>query len=138
MTEEAMRKDFEAAAPSLGLTDLCRNGSLGGLARTYWDGCTEAAWLAWQAATRAAAPAWLPIESAPKDGSKMLLSNGLTVSEGEWLHAEPYIREHRDLDGRYVGQDESDGFDGWMDYDGGMLPEPTLYMPLPPVPEAKP
>lgn len=74
---------------------------------------------------------WQPIETAPKDGTHVLLSNGFSVAEGWWEHVEPYIREKRDVDGRYIDQDEHDGFDGWLDFIGGMLPEPTHYMPLP-------
>jgi hypothetical protein len=43
-------------------------------------------------------------------------------------------REKRDLEGRYIDQDEHDGFDGWLDCDGGMQPDPTHWMPLPPPP----
>lgn len=74
---------------------------------------------------------WRDIATAPKDGTDILLSNGATVAEGHWLHAEPYIRERRDLDGRYIDQDESDGHDGWVDWSGGMRPEPTHWMPIP-------
>lgn len=88
---------------------------------------------------RPVAPAgWLPIETAPKNGTPVLLTNGKTVAHGEWLHQEAYIRERRDLDGRYIDQDEFDGFDGWVDWTGGMLPEPTHWMPLPPPPGASP
>lgn len=76
---------------------------------------------------------WLPIETAPKD-RPIFLSNGETVAQGEWLSQPAYIREHRDLEGHYIDQDEFDGFDGWIDYAGGMLPEPTHWMPLPPAP----
>ena len=55
------------------------------------------------------------------------------MAQGYWLHAEPYIRERRDLEGRYIDQDESDGYDGWIDFMGGMLPEPDRWRPLPPV-----
>lgn len=75
--------------------------------------------------------AWRPIETAPKDATDILLTNGESVSVGHWLHVEPYIREIRDLDGRYIDQDESDGHDGWIDWGGGMIPEPTGWMPLP-------
>lgn len=75
---------------------------------------------------------WLMIESAPKDGTDVLLSNGVTVAQGHWLHAEGYIREHRDIEGRYIDQDESEGYDGWIDWSGGMLPEPTHWKPVPP------
>ena len=77
---------------------------------------------------------WQPIETAPKDGTQIILTNGVSVAQGEWLHQEPYARENRDLDGRYISQDEFDGFDGWIDFVGGMLPEPTHWQPLPPPP----
>lgn len=78
---------------------------------------------------------WQPIETAPKEkDAPLLLTNGESVSQGWWMDEPGYIREHRDLDGRYIGQDESDGYTGWMDCGGGMLPEPTHWMPLPPPP----
>lgn len=80
---------------------------------------------------------WQPIETAPKDGTQVMLTNGISVAHGNWLHAEPFIREIRDLEGRYIDQDESDGYDGWIDFIGGMMPEPTLWMPLPTPPESK-
>ena len=94
------------------------------------------------ARTMSAAPAvaapeprrWQPIETAPKDGTDIMLSNGAVVAEGHWLHVEGGIREHRDLEGRYIGQDEDEGYDGWIDWFGGMLPEPTHWMPLPAAP----
>lgn len=74
---------------------------------------------------------WQPIETAPKDGTDIMLSNGVVVAEGHWLHREGGITERRDLDGRYIDQDEDEGYDGWIDWFGGMLPEPTHWMPLP-------
>ena len=79
----------------------------------------------------AAREGWQPIETAPKDGTHIILSNGATVAEGWWEYQEPYIREKRDIDGRYIDQEESDGFDGWLDCQGGMQPDPTQWMPLP-------
>ncbi len=78
---------------------------------------------------------WQPIETAPKDGTQVILTNGVSVAQGNWLHSEPFIREHRDLEGRYIDQDESDGYDGWIDFIGGMMPEPTHWMPLPTPPK---
>lgn len=78
---------------------------------------------------------WQPIETAPKDGTAILLTNGKDVAEGHWFFEEGGTTEHRDLDGRYIGQTESDGYDGWMDWDGGMQPDPTHWMPLPAPPE---
>ena len=80
---------------------------------------------------------WQPIETAPKDGTQVMLTNGISVAHGNWLHAEPFIREIRDLEGRYIDQDESDGYDGWIDFIGGMMPEPTLWMPLSTPPQSK-
>jgi hypothetical protein len=74
--------------------------------------------------------AWQPIEIAPRDGTPILMTNGKQVAQGQWISDPGYIRERRDIDGRYIGQDESDGYDGWMDYDGGM-PDPTHWQPLP-------
>lgn len=78
---------------------------------------------------------WQPISTAPKDGTHIILSNGLSVAEGWWEHVDAYIREKRDLEGRYIDQDEHDGFDGWLDCGGGMQPDPTHWMPLPPPPK---
>jgi len=78
---------------------------------------------------------WQPIETAPKDGTHILLSNGESVSHGHWLYVAAYSREIRDMEGFYVDQDESDGYDGWIDFVGGMLPDPTHWMPLPPPPK---
>lgn len=88
----------------------------------------------------AASPAqegWQPIETAPKvKDAPLLLTNGVSVAQGWWMDEPGYIREKRDLDGRYIDQDESDGYTGWMDCDGGMLPEPTHWRPLPAPPAA--
>jgi hypothetical protein len=79
----------------------------------------------------ASVEAWQPIETAPKDGTEVMLSNGEIVSQGRWCSIDPYIREQRDLEGRYIDQDESDGFDGWLDSSGGMQPDPTDWQPMP-------
>lgn len=77
---------------------------------------------------------WKPISSAPKDGTDILLTNGVHVSCGHWHYDEGGTTEHRDLDGRYIGQDDRDGFAGWLDWMGGMTPNPTHWMPLPAAP----
>lgn len=82
-------------------------------------------------ALAARAPQWLPIEQAPKDGTQLLLTNGKDVAQGWWEIQPPFFKEHRDLDGRYIDQTEFDGFEGWLDHSGGMLPKPTHFMPLP-------
>ena len=130
MTE---REEFEAWAieHDLDLTAISDN--------QYSDCNTDFAWLAWQASRRTTPDreAWQPIETAPKDGTQVLLSNGTDVEQGWWIHDEGGIIEHRDMDGRYTGQTESDGFIGWWDVSGCMQPEPTHWMPLPIPPQEK-
>ena len=72
---------------------------------------------------------WLPIETAPKNGAEIIMSNGKDVSAGSWFkgHDGTY-----DRDGA-PNCDEKDAC--WMDWSGGMLPEPTHWMPLPPAPQ---
>ena len=89
-----------------------------------------------RAALAPAVPQWMPIEAAPKDGTEVLLSNGTDVSAGHWLHLEGGIHERRDLEGRYIDQDEDEGYDGWIDWSGGMNPKPSHWMPLPAPPGA--
>ncbi len=107
-------------------------------------------WLAAPVAVQPAPVAWHDIASAPKDGTEILLyapaceHQGKPVpqriTQGYWLTKKAYIREIRDLEGRYIDQDEFDGFDGWMSSDGGFTDEdpPTHWMPLPPAPDASP
>jgi hypothetical protein len=80
---------------------------------------------------------WQAIETAPRDGTRIILSKPGMVSVGEWLHEEGGTREYRDADGRYIGQDDSDGFDGWMDWEGGYQ-DWTHWMPLPTPPTEQP
>jgi hypothetical protein len=79
---------------------------------------------------------WRSIDSAPTDGTQIMLTNGITVAQGWYEFAAPHIQEIRDIDGRYIDQVESDGFDGWLDCTGGMQPAPIYWQPMlaPPVP----
>jgi hypothetical protein len=79
--------------------------------------------------------AWRPIETAPKDGTWILMTNGVDVAGGQWIRDEGGTTEYRDEDGRYLGQDDRDDFEGWMDWMGG-IPSPTHWMPLPAPPAA--
>lgn len=102
----------------------------------YWYGhvygYTAAQMEAYAAAKVREAQAWQPIETAPKDGTNIILADGKHATVGNWYHEEPYIHEYRDLGGNYAGQDEGDGFNGWVDWSGGITP--THWMPLPPPP----
>jgi len=73
---------------------------------------------------------WRPIAEAPKDGTEIILSNGKDVSAGSWFGGDEGTC---DRDGAPNG-DERDA--GWMDWSGGMLPEPTHFMPIPAAPGA--
>lgn len=72
---------------------------------------------------------WQPIETAPKDGTHIMLSDGTSVTVGHWLYQPGGTTEYRDLDGRWIGQDDRDEFAGWIDWMGGITP--THWMPLP-------
>ena len=71
---------------------------------------------------------WQPIETAPRDGTEILMTNGVDVSSGQWFseYGGTYDQE---------GAPNGDGCDaGWTDWSGGMQPDPTHWMPLPPPP----
>ena len=68
---------------------------------------------------------WQPIETAPRDGTEILMTNGVNVSSGQWFseYGGTYDQE---------GAPNGDGCDdGWSDWSGGMQPDPTHWMPLP-------
>lgn len=91
---------------------------------------------------------WQPINTAPKDGTDILLYRDADMHEGKpvparrtvgsWLHEQGGTTEYRDLDGHYVGQNDRDGFDGWISWDGGFIEgkPPTHWMPMPGPPSA--
>lgn len=128
---------FEVWAQESGVGGIEKNGA------RFLDSFTQVAWCAWQAGQSQAAPAkaegWMPIETAPRDGSQIMLSNGVNVSQG-WYVNEPCGTEvFRDEEGRYLDEKYHEGYQGFLDCEGGMLPEPTHWMsvPTPPSPPAK-
>lgn len=79
-----------------------------------------------------AVPQWLPIETAPKDGSHLILACNGESFIGFWF--ELPFKEFRDVDGFYVGQQDAEA--NWLRIADGDQCEPTHWMPLPAAPGA--
>lgn len=117
------REEFEAALPQMGqftMQDVFKSVERreDGLYKLV---AVEAAWRAWQAAQAAQPaemPAWLPIESAPKDGATII------VKLSEW---NPAVTTARFRDGNW-----------WRDNNGyGYTVQciPTVWMQPPAAPD---
>ncbi len=78
-----------------------------------------------QTAHPAKGDGWLPIESAPKDGTHVFVSLGIHVTIGRW--AEHFSAHHF-----------SDTSAGWYCDELNRRIEPTHWMPLPPAPKEAP
>lgn len=80
---------------------------------------------------------WRPIETAPKDGSEILLGAAGRVTFGYWLKPSDVPRiKYQD---GFAPEEEWDDFEpSWMSWDGGFTEEapPTHWMPLPAPPRA--
>lgn len=79
---------------------------------------------------------WLPIETAPKDGTEIILRRGKRVTAGAWGdEQEELLSEHHATTGEYLGQFPSGNvFPAyWSSWDGGFTEDepPTQWMPLP-------
>jgi hypothetical protein len=61
--------------------------------------------------------AWQPIETAPKDGTDILLSDGVEVTQGGWVAAVSMV-----------------GGAGWWSVAGDLRPTHWMAFPAPPVP----
>ena len=72
-------------------------------------------------------PQWQPIETAPKDGTDILLANDKAVSPAGWVSDVEHGAE-------WEGQI---GMAGWWTLNGDARP-PTHWMPLPPPPAPRP
>ena len=85
--------------------------------------------------------AWQPIETAPRDGTTVLLAAPGRVTAGEW-HAEqwPTASEHHSTTGEYLGQYETGECipAAWYSWDGGFTDEdpPTHWQPMPAPPQS--
>lgn len=85
---------------------------------------------------------WQPIETAPRDGTTVLLAAPGRVTAGEWhLEQWPTECEYHSSTGEYLGQHETgECIDaGWCSWDGGFtdVAQPTHWMPLPEAPNAE-
>lgn len=136
MSDEAIRKAFE-------LWMVNEAKFIVGSADPYPSGVERDWWRVWQAATRAAAPAWLPIETAPRGSGEegpgstahpdyvrpphllLLTVEGPTVGYYDWYYHPGY------------GRGADPGESVWRG-DNGSIFGPTHWMPLPAAPEAKP
>ena len=79
--------------------------------------------------------AWQPIETAPKDGEAVILTEGGKVFHGGFITID--FKEIRDSEGNFIDQIDPDEY--WMNFDEGDVCTPTHWMPkrsLPMPPDA--
>ncbi|HBD33151.1 MULTISPECIES: hypothetical protein [unclassified Cupriavidus] len=82
--------------------------------------------------------AWQPIETAPKDGTEILLCRDERVTSGAWGEWEETTSEYHSTTGEYLGKSVQDCGASWWSWDGGFTQEapPTHWMPMPAAPSA--
>lgn len=73
---------------------------------------------------------WEAIETAPKDGLRVILTEGGRVFRGVFVTVE--FMERRDGDGNYIDQTDPDAY--WMDLASGDVCYPTHWQPEAPLP----
>ncbi|WP_025859081.1 phage protein [Pseudomonas sp. CHM02] len=75
---------------------------------------------------------WQPIETAPKDGTEIILRKGDRVTSGAWIEWTKSEAEFHST-GAYLGNYEYDSGASWSSWDGGFCEddEPTHWQPLP-------
>lgn len=132
----------DLAMTALPLTDI--HGPIAGTLADYGAAPSPAP------AAPSAARGWLPIETAPKDGTDILLyapagewegrPTDARTTVGHWTTEEECRRQIGDCGGecRCPEYDHDDPY--WLSWDGGFLPElpPTHWQPLPAAPGAQP
>ena len=76
---------------------------------------------------------WQPIETAPKDGTEIILRKGDRVTSGAWTEWSKADAEFHGTTGVYLGQVEYDSGSLWASWDGGFCNDdhPTHWQPLP-------
>lgn len=78
---------------------------------------------------------WQPIETAPKDGTEIILVRGNRVTCGTWFDEREICASEYHANGTYLGNYETGEVvpGQWMSWDGGFTDEapPTHWMPMP-------
>lgn len=82
-------------------------------------------WL--EAAAATAGDAWQPIATAPRDGTRILLSDGREVTGGRWMQGAEFA-DGREVDVEFWSSDSGNHMD-WVG--GPVIDNPTLWRPLP-------
>ena len=91
------------------------------------------------AKAEALAEGWQPIETAPKDGTEILLHGAGRTTYGQW--AAPSKTPHLHYQDGFAPEEVWEEFDPyWASWDGGFTDEhpPTHWRPLPPPPKEAP
>lgn len=76
---------------------------------------------------------WQTIDSAPRDGTEIILRKGDRVTAGAWIEWAKSESHFHDTTGEYVGEVEIESGAHWQSWDGGFCDddEPTHWQPLP-------
>lgn len=90
---------------------------------------------AWKAEPLYTRPAeqWQPIETAPKDGTEIILRKGDRITAGAWIEWSNSAAEFHATTGVYLGDVEYESGADWSSWDGGFRRDdwPTHWQPLP-------
>lgn len=75
---------------------------------------------------------WRDIDSAPTDGTEIILRKGERVTAGSYQHWSE-TEDHYDDSGCLIGRETIDCGASWCSYDGGFCDDdlPTHWMPMP-------
>ncbi|SEB72509.1 hypothetical protein SAMN05216178_2015 [Pseudomonas saponiphila] len=76
---------------------------------------------------------WQPIETAPKDGTEIILRKGDRITAGAWIEWSNSAAEFHATTGVYLGDVEYESGADWSSWDGGFRRDdwPTHWQPLP-------
>ena len=77
---------------------------------------------------------WKPIETAPKDGTAIMLCKGKRVTCGEWITGTNLgSMDYHATTGEPVGYPDAEDYAMWASWDGGFSEDdpPTHWAPMP-------